>query len=131
LHRVPKSIISDYDAKFLSYFWKTLWRKLGTKLLFSTTCHPQTDGQIKVANQTLSSSLPAIISKNLKSWGICLPIVEFFYNCNVHGAINFSPFKVVYGFNPCIPIDLMPISIDERTSMDGVKKVEMLKKLNE
>ena len=49
----------------------------------------------------------------------------------MHGAINFSPFKVVYGFNPCIPIDLMPISIDERTSMDGVKKVEMLKKLNE
>ena len=49
----------------------------------------------------------------------------------MHGAINFSPFKVVYGFNPFIPIDLMSISIDERTSMDGVKKVEMLKKLNE
>ena len=37
---IPVSIISYRDVKFVSYFWKTLWAKLGTGLLFSSVFHP-------------------------------------------------------------------------------------------
>ena len=44
LHGIPRTIVSDRNVKFLSYFRKTLWSKLGAKLLFSTSSHPQIDG---------------------------------------------------------------------------------------
>ncbi|KAH9724547.1 Endonuclease [Citrus sinensis] len=131
LHGVPRSIVSDRDAKFLSHFWTTLCSKLGTKLLFSTTCHPQTDGQTEVVNRTLSTLLRAIIQKNLKTWEECLPHVEFAYNRTVHSATKFSPFEIVYGFNPLTPLDLLPLPIDEHASMDGKKKAEFVKQLHE
>ncbi|XP_044947533.1 uncharacterized protein LOC123396757 [Hordeum vulgare subsp. vulgare] len=114
LHGVPKTIVSDRDVKFMSYFWKTLWGKLGTKLLFSTTCHPQTDGQTEVVNRTLSQLLRAMIKKNLREWEECLPHVEFAYNRAVHTTTQLCPFDVVYGFKPITPLDLLPLPLHER-----------------
>ena len=131
LHGMPRTIVSDRDAKFLSYFWKTLWGKLGTKLLFSTTCHPQTDGQTEVVNRTLSTLLRAIIKKNLKTWEDCLPHVEFAYNRSIHSATKFSPFEMVYGYNPLSPLDLTSLPLSERVNLDGKTKAEFVKKIHE
>ncbi|KAK1561350.1 hypothetical protein QYE76_018190 [Lolium multiflorum] len=127
---VPKTIVSDRDVKFMSYFWKTLWRKLGTKLLFSTTCHPQTDGQTEVVNRTLSQLLRSMIKKNLKEWEECLPHVEFAYNRAVHSTTELCPFEVVYGFKPITPLDLLPLPIHERVNMEASKRADFVKKIH-
>jgi hypothetical protein len=131
LHGVPRTIVSDRDTKFLSYFWKTLWGKLGTRLLFSTTCHPQTDGQTEVVNRTLSTLLRAIRKKKLKLWEESLPHVEFAYNRAVHSTTKFCPFDIVYGFKPTAPIDLLPLPIQERVNFDASKRAEFVKNLHD
>ena len=44
LHGLLRSIISKRDSKLVGYFWKTLWKKMGIELKFSSTFHPQTNG---------------------------------------------------------------------------------------
>ncbi|XP_024009493.1 uncharacterized protein LOC112084576 [Eutrema salsugineum] len=44
---------------------------------------------------------------------------------------EFSPFEIVYGFNPTSPLDLMPLPLSERVSLDGKKKAELVKKIHE
>jgi hypothetical protein len=60
-----------------------------------------------------------------------LPFIEFAYNRSVHSTTDFSPFEIVYGFNPLTPLDLLPLLVNERTSLYGQKKAEMVKKLHE
>jgi hypothetical protein len=131
LHGVPNTIVSDRDAKFLSHFWKTLWFKLGTKLLFSTTCHPQTDGQTEVVNRTLSTMLRAVLKKNIKMWEECLPHIEFAYNRSLHSTTKMCPFEIVYGFLPRAPIDLMPLPSSEKINFDAKQRAELMLKLHE
>jgi hypothetical protein len=128
LHGVPNTIVSDRDVKFLSHFWRILWFKLGTKLLFSTTCHPQMDGQTEVVNHTLSTMLRAILKTNLKLWEECLLHIEFAYNRSVHSTMKLSPFQVVYGLNPRAPIDLLSLPPSEVTCFDASQRSEFILK---
>lgn len=40
LYGVPVSIVSDQDSRFLSNFWKSLQKLMGTLLYFSTIFYP-------------------------------------------------------------------------------------------
>ena len=131
LHGVPNTIVLDCDTKFLSHFWRCLWAKLGTKLLFSTTCHPQTDGQTKVVNRTLSTMLRAVLKNNKKMWEECLPHIEFAYNRSLHSTTKMCPFEIVYGFLPRAPIDLLPLPSPEKVNFDAKQRAELILKMHE
>lgn len=57
LHGTPSVIVSDQDSKFTSRFWGGLQKSLSTELNFSTTFHPQTDGQSERTIQILEDML--------------------------------------------------------------------------
>jgi hypothetical protein len=49
----------------------------------------------------------------------------------MHTTTSYSPFEIVYGFNPLTPLDLMPLPIDERSSLGGHRKTELVKSIHE
>ncbi|GJY07053.1 RNA-directed DNA polymerase [Tanacetum coccineum] len=130
LHGVPKTLTSDRDVKFVSHFWRTLWTRLGSKLQFSSSHHPQTDGQTEVVNRSLGNLLRSLIGDNAKQWDLILPQAEFAYNRSVNRTTGKSPFEVVYGRNPITPLDLVPVPEVGRFSEEGADQSEQIKELH-
>ncbi|KAL0549258.1 hypothetical protein IC582_013739 [Cucumis melo] len=97
LHGVPVSIISDRDARFTSKFWKGLQLALGTRLDFSTTFHPQTDGQTERLDQILEDMLRVWVLEFSGSWDSHFHLMEFAYNNSYQATIDMAPFEALYG----------------------------------
>lgn len=97
LHGLPSSIVSDRDSKFLAHFCRTLWKKLGTNLNYSTSFHSQTDGQTEVVNWSLGNLLRCLIKENPREWEAILTLAEFAFNASINRTTQSSPFEVVYG----------------------------------
>ena len=124
-------MVSNRDSKFLSHFWQTLWRKLGTSLKFSTSFRPQTDGQMEVTNMSLGNLLRSYVGKYIKQWDLILAQIEFVYNRSVHRTIGKSPFEIVYRLQPIGPMDFALQSTNKKFSGDAEKRVKEIKKLHE
>ncbi|GKE36282.1 transposon ty3-I gag-pol polyprotein [Tanacetum coccineum] len=104
VHGIPRSMVSDREVKFLSHFWVTLWRKMGTKLKFSTSSHPQTDGQTEA---------------------------EFAYNRAPNKTTGRSPFMVVYGLNPKTPLDLAVLDTSTKFNQEASDRAADIKALHQ
>ena len=92
LHGIPKFIILDRAPKFTGNFWKYLFKGLNAILNFSTSFHPQTDGQTKRVNQVLEDLLRMYVKDQPGKWEDYLHLVEFSYNNNYQALAIFSLF---------------------------------------
>ncbi|KAE8664148.1 Detected protein of unknown function [Hibiscus syriacus] len=104
LHGVPLSIISDRDPRFTSRFWKALHTALGTRLDYSTSFHPQTDGQSERVIQILEDMLRGCVIDFHGSWENFLPLAEFAYNNSYQTSIRMAPYEALYGRKCRTPI---------------------------
>ena len=104
---------------------------LGTQLKFSTTYHPQTDGQTEVVNRSLGNLLRCLVRDRAGDWDLVLPLAEFAYNDSVNRSTGMSPFEIVMGRRPRKPIDLVPSPLHARVSESAESFADHIRSLHE
>jgi len=92
LHGLPIALISDRDRIFTSTFWKELFALSETKLLMSSSYHPQTDGQTERVNQCLEGFLKCSVHVCPKEWSKWISLAEYWYNTAFHTTLGTTPF---------------------------------------
>ena len=76
---------------------------LGTKLLYSSAYHPQTDGHTERTNRTLEQMLRMYVQRNAQEWDCYLAPLEFAYNNATQASTGYSPFYLMNGDHPRVP----------------------------
>jgi hypothetical protein len=104
LHGTPKEIVSDIDPKFTSNSWKGLFKGIGKSLNFSTTYHPESEGQTERVNQIIEDMLRMYVMDKPSKWEDYLHFVEFSYNNGYQTSLKTSPFEALYGRRHNTPV---------------------------
>lgn len=108
---LPTVMISDRDPKFMSDLWRAVFERLRTKLLRSTSYHPQTDGQSERTNQTVEIALRYWMARypdRAIEWRYALPQLQFVLNNSENASTGMAPNMMLYGFKPREAPDCKP-----------------------
>ena len=116
-HGAPKVLLSDRGKNFLSKLVAEVCKIFQIHKVNTSSYHPQTDGLVERFNSTLCQSLSMYVAKNQKDWDEYIPLILFAHRTSVLEAIGDSPFYVLYGREPRLPIDvkLLPTAPDDLT----------------
>jgi len=99
-HSVPSHVTSDHGAEFTSRFSKSLAQALYIELHFTSSYHPEGDGQTKWVNQTLEQYLQMYCNYQQTDWVYLPPLAEFAYNNAPLATTGVSPFYANKGYHP-------------------------------
>nr|CAN72593.1 hypothetical protein VITISV_003576 [Vitis vinifera] len=94
---VPKAIISDGGTHFCNKPFETLLAKYGVKHKVATPYHPQTSGQVELANREIKNILIKVVNVNRKDWSIKLLDSLWAYRTTYKTILGMSPYHLVYG----------------------------------
>ena len=76
------------------------------KKLHTSPYHPETNGQCECFNTTLINMLGTLPSHAKKNWQEWMAILTSAYNCTVSSVTGFSPYFLMFGRTPKIPLDI-------------------------
>ena len=102
-HGVPRELLSDRGANFLSSLLQEVCKVMGVRKVNTTAYHPQGDGLVERFNRTLTEMLSKTVEKNGKNWDEKIPYVLFAYWTSVQESTQESTFYLLYGRDPNVP----------------------------
>ena len=96
----PKTLISDNGKRFASKFFQAVCSLPGISNIFTSTNHPQTNGQVERYNRTILAMLRNYVNEPQNDWDRYATALTYSYNCYVHRSTNTTPFNLVLSRPP-------------------------------
>ena len=125
---IPKNILSDQGRNFESKLTEELCLLSQVKKLRTTPYRPQTNGSCERFNRTLISTVGTLLDEHKSCWVQHVPTLVHAYNCTRNNATGYSPYYLLYGRKPLLPIDIesgvkFP-EVSDSITMNYVKKLK-------
>jgi len=99
-----RTILSDRGAAFRSTLVRELCKLLNVRNVYTSSRHPQTNSRAESFNKTLLNSLRTRCETE-KNWPDLLSTIAFVHRTSVVKSIGYSPYRVVFGFDPYLALD--------------------------
>lgn len=103
---LPTRIHTDQGPNFESQLLKELCVITGIAKSHTTPYHPMGNGLCERFNRTLLSMLGTLESEQKKNWKAHLSALVHAYNCTRQDSTGQSPYYLMFGRNPRLPVDL-------------------------
>ena len=104
VHMCPRYILSDNGTEFKNNLMDQVLQQLGIDQIFSAPYHPQSNGKLEVFHKYLKPTLKKLCEKDPVNWDKYINQVLASYRITPNLATAESPFFLVYGRDPNLPL---------------------------
>jgi transposase InsO family protein len=113
---VPNKILTDRGANCLAKSLSQYLELQNIKHLKTSPYHPRNNGKTERYNRVLGTMLTKFVGSQKNLWDEFLPQAVFATRIREHTVTKQSPFRLVYGIDPCIPGDSTPPNLSQPTN---------------